>query len=95
MPISDRLPMTQSSSMTLWPIVESCPMRKPCAVAQRITVLSWMLVRRPTVIVVEVALDIKGYRSIWYPYPNNFNETWKPGPLPAGAASHAPAKKKK
>jgi len=51
--------------------------------------------RKPTVIVVEVALDIKGYRSIWYPYPNNFNETWKPGPLPAGAAPHAPAKKKK
>lgn len=46
--------------------------------------------RKQTVIVVETALDIKGYRSIWYPYPNNFHETWKPGPLPAGAPAHAP-----
>jgi acetolactate synthase-1/2/3 large subunit len=44
------------------------------------------------VIVVEVSLDVKGYRSLWYPYPNNFHETWVPGPLPAAAA--APVKKK-
>jgi acetolactate synthase-1/2/3 large subunit len=47
--------------------------------------------RKPTVIVVEVSLDIRGYRSIWYPYPNNFHESWTPGPLPAAKA--APAKK--
>lgn len=49
--------------------------------------------REPTVICVDVALDIKGYRALWYPYPNNFHETWAPGPLPA--ASAAPGKKKK
>jgi acetolactate synthase-1/2/3 large subunit len=48
--------------------------------------------RKPTVIVVEVSLDIKGYRSLWYPYPSNFHESWTPGPLPAAAA--APVKKK-
>jgi acetolactate synthase-1/2/3 large subunit len=48
--------------------------------------------RKPTVIVVEVSLDIKGYRSLWYPYPNNFHESWTPGPLPVAAA--APVKKK-
>jgi acetolactate synthase-1/2/3 large subunit len=37
--------------------------------------------RKPTVIVVETALDIKGYRSVWYPYPNDFHQTWKPGPM--------------
>jgi len=46
--------------------------------------------RTPTVIDVDVSLDIKGYRSVWYPYPANFHETWAPGPLPAGSA--APAK---
>jgi acetolactate synthase-1/2/3 large subunit len=35
----------------------------------------------PAVIDVDVALDVDGYRSIWYPYPTNFNETWTPGPL--------------
>ncbi|MCC7484933.1 MAG: thiamine pyrophosphate-binding protein [Burkholderiales bacterium] len=42
--------------------------------------------RAPTVIDVEVALDVEGYRSIWYPYPANFHEPWVPGPLPAGGA---------
>ena len=42
--------------------------------------------RKPSVIVVEVSLDIKGYRSLWYPYPNNFHQTWAAGPLPAAPA---------
>jgi acetolactate synthase-1/2/3 large subunit len=36
--------------------------------------------RAPAVIEVDVAIDIEGYRSIWYPYPNNFYEPWAPGP---------------
>jgi acetolactate synthase-1/2/3 large subunit len=36
--------------------------------------------RRPFVVDVEVNLDIQGYRSVWYPYPNNFYATWAPGP---------------
>ena len=44
-------------------------------------------VRAPVVIDVEVSLDVKGYRSIWYPYPSNFYEPWAPGPLPAGDAA--------
>ncbi len=39
--------------------------------------------RRPAVLDVDVSIDVAGYRSIWYPYPTNFNETWRPGPLPA------------
>jgi acetolactate synthase-1/2/3 large subunit len=39
--------------------------------------------KRPVVLDVDVSIDVPGYRSIWYPYPNNFNDTWKPGPLPA------------
>jgi acetolactate synthase-1/2/3 large subunit len=39
--------------------------------------------RAPFVIDVDVSLDVKGYRSIWYPYPSNFYEPWTPGPLPA------------
>jgi thiamine pyrophosphate-dependent acetolactate synthase large subunit-like protein len=38
--------------------------------------------RAPVVIDVEVSLDVKGYRSIWYPYPANFYEPWVAGPLP-------------
>ena len=38
--------------------------------------------RGPVVIDVDVAIDIEGYRSIWYPYPKNFYETWTPGPGP-------------
>jgi acetolactate synthase-1/2/3 large subunit len=36
--------------------------------------------RAPVVIDVDVSIDIEGYRSVWYPYPNNFHETWRPGP---------------
>lgn len=43
--------------------------------------------RQPTVIVVEVSLDIKGYRSIWYPYPSDFHKSWTPGPLPEAQAA--------
>ncbi len=43
--------------------------------------------RAPTVICVEVSLDVKGYRSIWYPYPTDFHETWAPAPVPASAAA--------
>jgi acetolactate synthase I/II/III large subunit len=42
--------------------------------------------RAPVVIDVDVSLDIKGYRSIWYPYPSDFNRSWTPGALPAGDA---------
>ena len=38
--------------------------------------------KRPVVLDVDVSIDVAGYRSIWYPYPSNFNDTWKPGPLP-------------
>jgi acetolactate synthase-1/2/3 large subunit len=37
--------------------------------------------RAPHVLDVEVNLDVPGYRSVWYPYPRNFFETWSPGPL--------------
>ena len=37
----------------------------------------------PTVIDVDVSMDIQGYRSIWYPYPKNFYDKWAPGPTPA------------
>lgn len=37
--------------------------------------------RAPVVIDVPVALDVAGYRSIWYPYPKDFYQSWKPGPL--------------
>jgi acetolactate synthase-1/2/3 large subunit len=39
--------------------------------------------RAPHVLDVEVNLDVPGYRSVWYPYPKNFFETWRPGPLAA------------
>jgi len=32
----------------------------------------------PFVVDVEVSLEIEGYRSIWYPYPTNFYESWSP-----------------
>jgi acetolactate synthase-1/2/3 large subunit len=38
--------------------------------------------RAPFVLDVDVSLDVKGYRSIWYPYPSDFYEPWAPGPLP-------------
>jgi acetolactate synthase-1/2/3 large subunit len=40
--------------------------------------------RRPTLINVATELETPQYRAIWYPYPSNFNETWKPGPLDKG-----------
>ena len=39
---------------------------------------------RPTVISVATEIATPQYRSAWYPYPKNWNETWKPGPI-AGA----------
>ncbi|KRF22392.1 thiamine pyrophosphate-binding protein [Phycicoccus sp. Soil802] len=39
--------------------------------------------RRPTLICVETELETPQYRAIWYPYPSNFHDTWKPGPLSA------------
>ena len=50
-----------------------------------------LALRAPVVIDVEVSLDIKGYRSIWYPYPTNFHEFWTPGPL--AATGSAPGKR--
>lgn len=35
--------------------------------------------RAPVVIDVDVSLDVKGYRSVWYPYPTDFYQPWKPG----------------
>jgi len=35
----------------------------------------------PTVISVDTEIETPQYRSIWYPYPHNFNDTWKSGPL--------------
>lgn len=45
--------------------------------------------RAPTVLDVEVSLEVKGYRSIWYPYPANFYEPWAPGPSPAAGGAAA------
>jgi acetolactate synthase-1/2/3 large subunit len=39
--------------------------------------------REPTVIDVDVSLDIKGYRSVWYPYPTDFYQPWQAGPSTA------------
>ena len=36
--------------------------------------------RVPSVVDVDVELEQKGYRSVSYPYPANFHETWQPGP---------------
>jgi acetolactate synthase-1/2/3 large subunit len=45
--------------------------------------------RRPTLINVETELETPQYRAIWYPYPANFNETWKSGPLDeVGTVAH-------
>jgi acetolactate synthase-1/2/3 large subunit len=35
----------------------------------------------PTVISVDTELLTPQYRAIWYPYPADYNQTWKPGPL--------------
>lgn len=37
--------------------------------------------RQPWVIDVDVNLELKGYRSILYPYPADFRESWRPGPV--------------
>ena len=42
---------------------------------------------QPTVISVATEIETPQYRSAWYPYPKNFNDTWKPGPV-AGAHEH-------
>jgi acetolactate synthase-1/2/3 large subunit len=39
--------------------------------------------RVPSVIDVDVDLELKGYRAISYPYPATFHETWRPGPTQA------------
>ncbi|MCD2114889.1 thiamine pyrophosphate-binding protein [Rhodococcus rhodochrous] len=36
---------------------------------------------RPTLINVDTELETPQHRAIWYPYPANFHETWKPGPV--------------
>jgi acetolactate synthase-1/2/3 large subunit len=41
--------------------------------------------RAPTVIDVDVSLDVKGYRSVWYPYPTDFYQAWSP----SAATPHA------
>lgn len=35
--------------------------------------------RAPVVIDVDISLDVQGYRSVWYPYPTDFYQPWKPG----------------
>src|SRR5258706_15567156 len=47
MPIREALPMTQSWIITWWPTGEWRPSVTPRGVAERITGLSWMLVRGP------------------------------------------------
>ncbi|MBB3527011.1 thiamine pyrophosphate-binding protein [Rhizobium sp. BK456] len=42
----------------------------------------------PTVISVATEIETPQYRSAWYPYPKNWNETWKPG-LVAGETGKA------
>lgn len=41
----------------------------------------------PTLISVATEIETPQYRSAWYPYPKNFNDTWKPGPI-AGMENH-------
>jgi len=36
----------------------------------------------PTVISVDTEIETPQYRSSWYPYPKDWNETWKAGPVP-------------
>ena len=42
----------------------------------------------PTVISVDIEINVTGYRSLWYPYPANFYDSWKPGPIEGGGAPH-------
>jgi acetolactate synthase-1/2/3 large subunit len=41
--------------------------------------------RAPVVVDVDVSLDVKGYRSVWYPYPTDFYQPWRPGPVAAAS----------
>lgn len=41
--------------------------------------------RRPTVISVDTEINTPQYRSAWYPYPTQWNQTWKAGPIPGHA----------
>jgi acetolactate synthase-1/2/3 large subunit len=36
---------------------------------------------RPTLIDVEIEIEVAQYRAIWYPKPPNFWATWRPGPV--------------
>lgn len=36
---------------------------------------------KPTVISVATEIETPQYRSAWYPYPKDWNESWKPGPI--------------
>lgn len=48
--------------------------------------------RRPTLISVTTEIETPQYRAVWYPYPANYDETWKPGPLQSvEAVSHVSA----
>jgi acetolactate synthase-1/2/3 large subunit len=40
--------------------------------------------RAPHVVDVDVDIEVKGYRAVWYPYPANFHDTWTPGPGQGG-----------
>jgi acetolactate synthase-1/2/3 large subunit len=41
---------------------------------------------QPTVISVATEIETPQYRSAWYPYPKDWNETWKAGPVEGGAS---------
>ncbi|WP_226553885.1 thiamine pyrophosphate-binding protein [Celeribacter naphthalenivorans] len=41
----------------------------------------------PTVFSIATEIETPQYRSAWYPYPKDFNETWTAGPI-AGAGDH-------
>ncbi|MCR2811385.1 MULTISPECIES: thiamine pyrophosphate-binding protein [unclassified Microbacterium] len=43
---------------------------------------------RPTLINIETEIETPQWRAIWYPYPDNFDATWKAGPLDESAAQH-------
>ncbi len=36
---------------------------------------------KPTVISIDTEISTPQYRSAWYPYPQDWKETWKPGPI--------------
>jgi acetolactate synthase-1/2/3 large subunit len=38
----------------------------------------------PTVISVATEIETPQYRSAWYPYPKDWNQTWRPGPVDGG-----------